>query len=90
MFASRSILEHLVRGILGVAAIGVAIGQGSLLVGLLALPVALFAFRGCPSCWLVGLFETVHARKQRNLFAEGRCRDGSYHGQVSSPRAIDQ
>lgn len=67
MFASSSVAEHLVRGIVGVAAIVLATRLNTWwalpLVGL-----ALWTFRGCPVCWTIGLFETlvhaVHARAE--------------------------
>ena len=76
MFASRSVAEHLVRGIVGVAAIALATQMGSWW----ALPLvalALWTFRGCPVCWTIGLFETlaqaVHARADAD--SKPMCRD---------------
>lgn len=76
MFASRSVAEHLVRGIVGVVAIVLATRLGSWW----ALPLvalALWTFRGCPVCWTIGLFETlaraVHARAE--VIAKPACPD---------------
>lgn len=76
MFASRSMAEHLVRGIAGVAAIVLATRLGSWW----ALPLVAFAlwtFRGCPMCWTIGLFETlaqaVHVRT--DISAKPTCPD---------------
>ena len=59
-FASRNLTEHLLRGAIGFAAIFFAIYLGSahpfVAIGLGVL--ALFAFRGCPTCWLAGFFGT--------------------------------
>lgn len=69
MFASKTYLEHLARGVIGVAAIALAvyfgrIGGGIAVVASLALGIAaLAALRGCPICWAVGLVEIVAARK---------------------------
>ena len=62
-FASHSLLEHVLRGLGGtfflIWAIGIANTSpiGSLILGALMI----FVFRGCPMCWLIGLFETVYA-----------------------------
>lgn len=78
MFASKSLLEHLVRGIVG---IGAFVASGPLAVthpwlALALIPVAFVALRGCPMCWTVGLVQTVLARAQRKS-SEGLCVDGS-------------
>ena len=72
MFASRTITVHLARGAAGVGAIAGAVAMsGSYpLVWLIALPVALVAFRGCPICWAAGFVETVAAKVRRG---GGRC-----------------
>jgi len=77
-FASASIAEHLARGAVGLAALG-----GSVLaapshpwLSLLALPVALIALRGCPTCWTIGLVQTIAARL-RGKPAGGACHDGA-------------
>ncbi len=56
-FGNRSLAVHLVRGAVGVAAL-----RGYDTVGwpaLLLLGVTLWAFKGCPICWTIGLAETV-------------------------------
>ncbi len=64
MFASRSVPVHVVRGVVGLVAfvaafalIGV-VGPASLLL----LVLAGLAWRGCPTCWAVGLTRTKAAR----------------------------
>ncbi len=63
-FASRSVTEHVLRGVLGVVAILVAIKLGdtnpiaSVGLGLLAL----VSFRGCPMCWVTGMVGTLQQR----------------------------
>jgi len=62
MFASSSLTEHLVRGLVGIGALSTAVWVGtdagwpavlgSVTLGL----VSLIAFRGCPVCWSIGLF----------------------------------
>ena len=61
MFASNSLPEHLLRGLVGVVSIWWAIAIsglhpiGSVMLGV----VTLVAFRGCPVCWTMGLVETA-------------------------------
>jgi hypothetical protein len=59
LFASRSVTEHVVRGVLGLVVLvaGIALAQVS---GwwLLLLPVTVVLWRGCPTCWLMGLIAT--------------------------------
>jgi hypothetical protein len=76
-FASRTIPGHLLRGVIGalavVAAVMVAGGSVGRLPPLAALPlagVALWMFRGCPTCWAIGLVETASCR------GPGRIRGG--------------
>jgi hypothetical protein len=78
MFASNSIAEHVARGVIGVAACVVAVwaAPAHAWLSFLALPVALFAFRGCPMCWTVGLVETVAAKVQGRSTVRA-CVDGS-------------
>ncbi|MEU9860601.1 hypothetical protein AB0D99_06995 [Streptomyces sp. NPDC047971] len=71
--AATSVPRHLARGAIG---FGLVIGPIALLpvtgpLVLLAAPLALIAFRGCPTCWLVGLVQAVsRGRLERN------CEDG--------------
>ncbi|MFB7277850.1 hypothetical protein ACFCZV_12140 [Streptomyces hydrogenans] len=72
-FASRSVARHLARGALG---FGLIIGSVALVpvagpATLLAAPLALIAFRGCPTCWMVGLAQTISRGR-----LERRCEDG--------------
>lgn len=69
LFASRTVPEHLVRGMIGfgafilAGALAVLVGAWwtvPLALGLVA--VALIAFRGCPLCWSYGLFATLRNR----------------------------
>lgn len=63
LFASRTVAEHVVRGVLGlvlaVAALGLA---GRSAAALLLLVPAVLAWRGCPTCWALGLVETRRRR----------------------------
>ena len=75
MFASKNLTVHLVRGLIGVAAFvtSVLLFGAHPLLALAALPVALIALRGCPSCWTIGLMQTLAARGKPSAAA---CRDG--------------
>jgi hypothetical protein len=78
MFASKSVLAHLVRGAIGLAALTVAAvwSEAHPWLLFLALPIALLALRGCPLCWSVGLVETL-ANKLTGRSGPGACTDGS-------------
>jgi hypothetical protein len=78
MFASKTVVGHLARGVVGLGALlgGVLLTERHPWLALSLLPVALFALRGCPMCWTVGLIQTVHARL-RGRSTDGLCRDGS-------------
>lgn len=64
MFASRSVRVHVIRGVVGLIA---AVGAFALLgtvgpASLLLLVLAGLAWRGCPTCWAVGLTRTKAVR----------------------------
>ncbi|MFD8825752.1 hypothetical protein ACFV1C_25795 [Streptomyces sp. NPDC059605] len=74
-FASASLPRHLARGGLGFGALA-----GSVLlipavgpVSLLLVPVGLLALRGCPTCWTIGLLQTVSKGRLRRSCVDGRC-----------------
>ena len=60
MFCSRSLGVHLLRGALAIALLGAALltegAPPALRMG--AAAGAAWLFRGCPACWLIGLFAT--------------------------------
>jgi hypothetical protein len=73
--ASASLTRHLRRGAIGFGLIGAAlalapsVGPASLL---LVLP-GMAALRGCPTCWLVGLIQTISAGRLRGVCTERGC-----------------
>ncbi|MFE1267032.1 hypothetical protein [Streptomyces sp. NPDC058758] len=74
-FSSSSVPRHLARGALG---FGLVIGSVALVpvagpVALLAAPLALVAFRGCPTCWMVGLAQTISRGRLERRCADGVC-----------------
>ncbi|HSZ70150.1 MAG TPA: hypothetical protein VK756_07300 [Solirubrobacteraceae bacterium] len=60
-FASASVPRHLLRGAIGFGSIAAALVLAASFgpVALLLVPAGLFALRGCPTCWLLGLIATV-------------------------------
>ncbi len=74
-FASSSVSRHLVRGLVGfgplIAAIVLVPVVGP--VSLLLVAVAVPAFRGCPTCWLIGLAQTVSRGRLRRSCSGGVC-----------------
>ena len=66
-FTSKSVTEHLVRGVLGLAGILFALrwgGERPVLAVALVLG-SLLALRGCPMCWVAGLFGTLQQKFSR-------------------------
>ena len=74
-FASTSLPRHLVRGAVGFGALVGSIalipvlGFGSLLFA----PVGLLALRGCPTCWAIGLMQTLSTGRLNRSCVDGRC-----------------
>ncbi|MEU3845198.1 hypothetical protein AB0E88_34865 [Streptomyces sp. NPDC028635] len=74
-FASKSVPRHLARGAIG---FGLIIGSIALVpvagpATLLAAPLALIAFRGCPTCWTVGLAQTISRGRLKRDCVNGAC-----------------
>ena len=68
MFYNRSIGVHLLKGLGAFALIGLALYMSAyqrayILITPVLLIGAFLLFRGCPMCWLMGLFETIAKRK---------------------------
>jgi hypothetical protein len=74
-FASISVARHLMRGVIGFGLIGSALaltpsfGPAALL---LALP-GMVALRGCPTCWIAGLVETISAGRLQRTCTDTGC-----------------
>ncbi|GGF33356.1 hypothetical protein GCM10011519_03500 [Marmoricola endophyticus] len=68
LFGSSSVAVHLVRGVVGlVLLVGALVLAGDHPWALLGLVGTVVAWRGCPTCWAMGLVAT------RERCAEGRC-----------------
>ena len=63
--ASSSVAEHVLRGAVGLLAAALAIVLVAIVgpVSLLLLGVTVIAWRGCPTCWAVGLLGTLTDRR---------------------------
>jgi hypothetical protein len=63
VLASKSVARHLARGAIGFGLIGAAIALTTSAgpAALLLAPFGLVALRGCPTCWCVGLVQTISA-----------------------------
>jgi hypothetical protein len=87
MFASKSLAEHLLRGLAGIGALAaaVALAASHPVLALALVPVALVCLRGCPMCWTLGLVETVAAKLGRTP-AAGACTDGRCATRQLRPR----
>jgi hypothetical protein len=66
-FASKSVTEHLLRGVLGIAGMVFAFQLGSTkpIVSVVLVLGSLLALRGCPMCWVAGLFGTLQQKSSR-------------------------
>jgi hypothetical protein len=75
VFASSSVPRHLMRGALGFGLIAVAFAlvasHGP--VALLLAPIGVVALRGCPTCWIVGLVQTISAGRLKRTCADAGC-----------------
>lgn len=70
LFASRTVVEHVVRGVLGLVSAVVSLAAAPQHpAALLGLVGAVALWRGCPTCWCLGLAATLAGR-------ERRCTDG--------------
>ncbi|MCW2989750.1 MAG: hypothetical protein JWM73_344 [Solirubrobacterales bacterium] len=68
--ASRSVTLHYARGLAGLLALvtGVAMAAAGTSAGVALLIVTVAAWRGCPTCWAIGLMQT----RERAAGASGR------------------
>jgi hypothetical protein len=74
-FASKSVPRHLARGAIGFGLIIGSIAMVSVAgpATLLAAPLALIAFRGCPTCWMVGLAQAISRGRLERQCVDGVC-----------------
>jgi hypothetical protein len=80
MFASKTLGEHFLRGAIGLAALVATLlcERDMPLLSIVLLPIGLLALRGCPTCWTMGLIETIAARASgRGARKRYVCKDGT-------------
>ncbi len=73
--ASTSIARHLARGAIGFGLIGLglALTPSAGPVALLLAPPGMVALRGCPSCWIAGLIQTISASRLQRSCSDTGC-----------------
>lgn len=77
MFASRTVTEHVVRGVLGLAlAVAAVVLAGDHPWAMIGLVGTVVLWRGCPTCWAMGLAATLAGRRTEGDRAAG-CVDGT-------------
>jgi hypothetical protein len=66
MYCSRSVSIHLLRGLGAASLLAAAFIVGNAYIWLVPplLVGAVILLRGCPACWLIGLFETLGRRRE--------------------------
>jgi hypothetical protein len=75
VLASKSVARHLARGALGFGLIGAALALTTSVgpAALLLAPFGLVALRGCPTCWIVGLIQTISTGKLESSCTASNC-----------------
>ena len=84
--ASGSLREHVARGAAGFGAAALAVALLSAVgpISLLLLLLSVVAWRGCPTCWTVGLIGTIADERARRRCS--RCRHvPAHHTHTGSP-----
>lgn len=73
--ASASIARHLARGAIGFGLIGLGLALAPSVgpVALLLAPPGMVALRGCPTCWLAGLIQTISANRLQRTCGDTGC-----------------
>jgi hypothetical protein len=73
--ASTTLARHLTRGAIGFGLIGSAlaltpsVGAAALLLA----PPGMVALRGCPTCWIAELIQTISAGRLKRTCTENGC-----------------
>jgi hypothetical protein len=82
--ASHSLGEHLLRGVAGLAVGALAIFLTTIVgpVSLLLLTFTAVAWRGCPTCWAIGLIATMADVSARRRCS--RCSEEAHPGHPPS------
>ncbi|MGW4847142.1 hypothetical protein [Nocardia brasiliensis] len=74
-FASRSLPVHLAKGAIGFGFLAASMALLPILgwIGLLLIVPGLVALRGCPTCWAIGLAQTLSRGRLHRVCTDGRC-----------------
>ncbi|TMR23249.1 hypothetical protein ETD86_09105 [Nonomuraea turkmeniaca] len=74
-FASSSLPRHLVRGVVGFGALAGSVALIPVIgpISLLLAVVGVLAFRGCPTCWAIGLAQTISRGRIQRSCSDGVC-----------------
>ncbi|MFI7439727.1 hypothetical protein [Nonomuraea indica] len=74
-FGSSSVPRHLARGVVGFGALIASVALLPVVgpAGLLLAGVGVLAFRGCPTCWVIGLAQTISMGRLRRSCSDGVC-----------------
>lgn len=74
-YASATLTRHLLRGAAGFGAVAGAVLLLPVLgpFSLLLVPAGLWALRGCPMCWTIGLAQTLSRGRVQRACRDGRC-----------------
>lgn len=73
--ASTSVARHLTRGAIGFGLIGSTVALTPSLgpAALLLAPAGMVVLRGCPTCWIAGLLQTISAGRLERTCADAGC-----------------
>ncbi len=84
--ASVSIARHLMRGAIGFGLIGSALAliRSHGPAALLLVAPGMVALRGCPTCWIAGLMQTISAGRLRRACTDSGC---TLHPRTSTERS---
>jgi hypothetical protein len=72
-FCSRTVTRHLLRGLAGLVLVVWAFANAAAhpVLAIVAGITAIFAWRGCPMCWTIGLVETLARRLKSGRTSSG-------------------
>lgn len=73
--ADASVARHLARGAIGFGLLGSAVALTPSVgpAALLLAPGGMVALRGCPTCWVAGLIETISAGRLQRACTDTGC-----------------
>jgi hypothetical protein len=71
MYCSSSVTVHLLRGLAALVLLVFALffNPYGMVLSAAALVGAVVLLRGCPMCWMMGLFETIRKGKDRGAIS---------------------